>query len=175
MRGQGALEFIGTYGWALLMVLVAMAALAYFGVLNPSSMLPKKFIFDNPGVYVEDFGASGVSYVGFILLNNYGKTISASTWNITVTGNGCPVTHPIGQYRMGQNGNYVYAPFPLTIGSWPAEEKLYFKICCLSEVGESCGNFKSGAQEKIVVNVNGTFTGSTYTFRNSASTTITIA
>ncbi len=40
--GQAAMEFLMTYGWALLVVLIAIAALAYFGLLNPSKFLPDK-------------------------------------------------------------------------------------------------------------------------------------
>ena len=42
--GQAAMEFLMTYGWALLVVLVVIGALAYFGVLNPQSFLPKRCI-----------------------------------------------------------------------------------------------------------------------------------
>ena len=41
-RSQAALEFIMTYGWAILVVLVAIGALAYFGVLSPDKFLPAK-------------------------------------------------------------------------------------------------------------------------------------
>src|SRR3989344_6305239 len=41
-KGQAALEFIMTYGWAILVVLVAVGALAYFGVLSPDRFLPAK-------------------------------------------------------------------------------------------------------------------------------------
>ena len=40
-KGQAAMEFLMTYGWAILVVLAAIAALAYFGVLNPSRFLPE--------------------------------------------------------------------------------------------------------------------------------------
>ena len=46
-KSQAALEFIMTYGWAILVVLVAIAALAYFGVLNPSRFLPNKCTFQS--------------------------------------------------------------------------------------------------------------------------------
>jgi len=36
-RGQAALEFLTTYGWAFLIILVMIGGLAYFGVLDPSS------------------------------------------------------------------------------------------------------------------------------------------
>lgn len=41
-KAQAALEFLMTYGWAILVVLVVIGALAYFGVLNPSILLPEK-------------------------------------------------------------------------------------------------------------------------------------
>ncbi|MBI1979078.1 MAG: hypothetical protein HYS62_03415, partial [Candidatus Aenigmarchaeota archaeon] len=34
-KSQAAMEFLMTYGWAILVVLAAIAALAYFGVLSP--------------------------------------------------------------------------------------------------------------------------------------------
>ena len=41
-KSQAPLEFIMTYGWAILVVLVAISALAYFGVLSPDRFLPAK-------------------------------------------------------------------------------------------------------------------------------------
>jgi len=40
--GQAALEYLMTYGWAVLVVLVVIGALSYFGVLNPATLLPEK-------------------------------------------------------------------------------------------------------------------------------------
>src|SRR4030042_256568 len=43
-KSQAAMEFLMTYGWAILVVLVAISALAYFGVLDSKHMwryLPK--------------------------------------------------------------------------------------------------------------------------------------
>ncbi len=44
-RGQAAMEFLMTYGWAILVVLVVIGALAYFGVLTPETFLPEKCTF----------------------------------------------------------------------------------------------------------------------------------
>lgn len=41
-KAQAAMEFLMTYGWAILVVLAAIAALAYFGVLSPDRFLPEK-------------------------------------------------------------------------------------------------------------------------------------
>jgi len=76
-RGQVALEFIMTYGWALLVVLVAIGALAFFGVLNPSKYLPDKCIFTT-GVTCRDFAfrSDGAGFnVSFRLANGLGEGI----------------------------------------------------------------------------------------------------
>ncbi len=41
-KGQAALEFLTTYGWAFLIILVMIGALAYFGVLNPDRFVPER-------------------------------------------------------------------------------------------------------------------------------------
>lgn len=41
---QAALEFLMTYGWSILVVLVGIAALAYSGVLSPDKFLPEKCV-----------------------------------------------------------------------------------------------------------------------------------
>ncbi|HLP79061.1 MAG TPA: hypothetical protein VK158_00340 [Acidobacteriota bacterium] len=41
-RGQSALEFLFTYAWAFLIILIMIAALAFFGVLDPAKFVPDK-------------------------------------------------------------------------------------------------------------------------------------
>ena len=45
-----------TYGWAILVVLIAIGALAYFGVLRPERLLPEKCIVaTGSGLFCEDY------------------------------------------------------------------------------------------------------------------------
>jgi len=53
-KGQAAMEFLMTYGWAILVVLIAIGTLAFFGVLNPAKFLPQSCIL-GPGLACEDF------------------------------------------------------------------------------------------------------------------------
>ncbi len=39
LRGQAAMEYLMTYGWALLVIVLVLGALIYLGVLNPGSRL----------------------------------------------------------------------------------------------------------------------------------------
>ena len=81
------MEFLLTYGWAILVILIVMAALVYFGVLDPSSLLPGKCVF-NPTVQCRDYVASSATAyqapgieesprtVTFDLINNIGKDVN---------------------------------------------------------------------------------------------------
>lgn len=57
-KGQAAMEFLMTYGWAILVVLAAIAALAYFGVLSPDRFLPEKCTMPS-GIACLDFAQDG--------------------------------------------------------------------------------------------------------------------
>ena len=45
-RGQAAIEFMSTYGWAVIITTVALSAL-YFMVLQPNQLIPNKCTFIN--------------------------------------------------------------------------------------------------------------------------------
>ena len=75
MRGQVALEFLVTYGWALLVVLVMIGAISYFGVVNPSRLLPDKCV-TSPDFSCVDFVILGEDEeVRLLLKQGIGKTI----------------------------------------------------------------------------------------------------
>lgn len=44
-KSQAALEFLTTYGWAFLVILLMVGALAYFGILSPGRLLPNRCNF----------------------------------------------------------------------------------------------------------------------------------
>ena len=60
-KGQVALEFLTTYGWAFLVVLVMIGALSYFGVLNPENYISDSCNF---GTVLSCSGGYGMSYDG---------------------------------------------------------------------------------------------------------------
>ncbi len=68
-RGQAAMEFLMTYGWALLVVLIAIGALAFFGVLNPSRFLPQQCVL-GPGLACADFKVTSVDQKVQITVQN---------------------------------------------------------------------------------------------------------
>ena len=74
-KGQAAMEFLMTYGWAILVVLVAIGALAYFGVLNPSRFLPSSCTV-GPGIGCDDHRVSTTT-TQLILRNGLGDDLTS--------------------------------------------------------------------------------------------------
>jgi hypothetical protein len=72
-KSQAAMEFLMTYGWALLVVLIVIAALAYFGLLNPSRFLPDRVDL-SPGLEVRTASVDENSII-MIIQNNMGKPL----------------------------------------------------------------------------------------------------
>jgi len=105
-KAQAAMEFLMTYGWAIMVILVMIGALAYFGVFNAGDLLPEKCVFTT-GFTCRDFTAyhnGGDLQVLFLLENGLGTSVRiVSAPSITVSGVSATCT----------NGS----AFPITIGS----------------------------------------------------------
>ncbi|MCP4651414.1 MAG: hypothetical protein GY853_15215 [PVC group bacterium] len=89
-RAQAAMEFLMTYGWAILVVLVVIGALAYFGVLSPQNLLPEKCELQM-GLNCKDYiisqgGAASDGTITVNLENGMGQGILITA--MTATGKG---------------------------------------------------------------------------------------
>ncbi len=98
-RGQAALEFLTTYGWAFLVILIMIGALAYFGVLNPKGMLPGRCTF-SPEISCQEYTVFDNGTLKFRFLNNVGATADFNITNITYLGGNNPSTD------CGANGDF---------------------------------------------------------------------
>ncbi|MEM3373783.1 MAG: hypothetical protein QW757_05885 [Candidatus Woesearchaeota archaeon] len=81
-KGQAAMEFLMTYGWAILVVIAAIAALAYFGVLDPARLLPERCQFP-AGMDCIDKAAITTTGITFALKNNNGFPVTVSSATTT--------------------------------------------------------------------------------------------
>jgi len=76
LKSQAALEFLTTYGWAFLVILVMIGALAYFGILKPSRLLPDRCSV-GPEYECQDFQISNsANTIKIRLKNNIGEPIN---------------------------------------------------------------------------------------------------
>ncbi len=101
-RAQAALEFLVTYGWAILVVLVMIGALAYFGVIDAKRFIPQKCMvsqgFSCTDYYLSKWdGGVNQCEVSFILKNNMGRPIRILANSTNITCDNCEY-HPDIQY-----------------------------------------------------------------------------
>ena len=73
-KGQAAMEFMMTYGWAILAFLLIISVLAYLGFLNPNNLLPDSCGFPSDFTCV-DFAVTNPNIVSFTVRNNDAKDI----------------------------------------------------------------------------------------------------
>jgi len=87
-KAQAAMEFLMTYGWAILVVLAAIGALAYFGVLSPDRFMPEKCTLPS-GMACTDFTWDNTQGFRLQIQNSAGFDMSGLT--VSVNGTGCNV------------------------------------------------------------------------------------
>ena len=147
-RGQAALEFIMTYGWALLSLLAVIAVISYFAV-RQDDVLPGQCQFSYPFVCVEYKAArSGVISLG---LQNAGETVQ---WvNLTIHCNQDPsearsfqaVGLILGQQRM--NGSLVRLVCPVSGNRFRASAILQYQYADESSTHEATGELRLSVED----------------------------
>ena len=94
-KGQVAMEFLMTYGWILLVVVIVLSALAYVGVLDPYRFLPHS-CFLIPGLDCDDFNIDATTgQVQFFIRNGLGRDLDFTALNIDVDFDGLGDCTPI--------------------------------------------------------------------------------
>lgn len=89
-KAQAAMEFLMTYGWAILAVLVVSGALAYFGIMKPETSLPDRCELQQ-GFYCQDFrifDAAGAGEDGLNFTFQNGRGIGIMLGRVIVQGEG---------------------------------------------------------------------------------------
>jgi uncharacterized protein (UPF0333 family) len=77
-KGQAALEFLVTYGWAILGALIVVGALSYFGIFNTQKYVNDVCYFGDQ-MTCEDYIAYKNATIGIRLRNNFGVPIDINT------------------------------------------------------------------------------------------------
>ncbi len=89
-KAQAALEFLMTYGWAILVVLIAIGSLAFFGVLSPDRFLPDKCLLKT-GLTCADHKVTP-GQIDVYLRNGIGDDIVVDTVAVQGCGSISPAT-----------------------------------------------------------------------------------
>ncbi len=85
-KGQAAMEFLMTYGWAILAAIIAIGVLAYFGVFSPGKYVSGTAIVNAP-FYANAWSASAASGVRLELRNNGGESYNITSVTVKNCGN----------------------------------------------------------------------------------------
>ena len=75
-RGQGALEYLITYGWAILIIVIIGGALFALGVFNPSTWGTNKRATGFSSLQIDDWKLSQASNLTLIVGNKFGREIT---------------------------------------------------------------------------------------------------
>ncbi len=88
-KGQAAMEFLMTYGWAILAAIIAIGVLAYFGVFSPGRLVAGAATANAPfGINAHNILSTGTTdgTVQLEMIQNSGDTLENVVVAITGTG-----------------------------------------------------------------------------------------
>lgn len=110
-KGQAAMEFLMTYGWAILAAVIVIGVLAYFGVFSPATYVPTTCVLSAPlGC---DKNQVSASTTGVSLVMRNGGIDNLDVKNVTISGCGSYNT-PFTLVR--DTSQTVTVPCTLTLG-----------------------------------------------------------
>ena len=84
-KGQAAMEFLMTYGWAILAAIIAIGVLAYIGVFSPSNYISNMVTVNAPFGTTQELSI-GTASIQFVMRNGGGD--SATISSIAIAGCG---------------------------------------------------------------------------------------
>ncbi len=87
-KGQAAMEFLMTYGWAILAAIIAIAVLAYFGVFSPGKYMSNICTITAP-LSCDEYSLTTTG-ITLVIRNGLGESIDISSVNVTGCGNAGP-------------------------------------------------------------------------------------
>lgn len=92
-RAQAAIEFLTTYGWAIVIMLSVMSVMFYLGFFSPTTVAPKACVFPS-GFSCSGYRITGGGVLDLVLVQSTGHTLrldriacteedTPSEWNTT--------------------------------------------------------------------------------------------
>ena len=154
-KGQAAMEFLMTYGWAILAAIVAIGVLAYFGVFSPGKLAGSSAILNNP-FYASAWQVNSIENISLEVINNGGDSFFLSEIMINGTGS----NSAFGCYANASNGGALASLNPFNPG---VTKLILVKFCAPLSADITPGNNFAGDIKityfKVGSNLNQTTTG----------------
>jgi hypothetical protein len=157
-KGQAAIEFLVTYGWAILGAMIAIGALSYFGIFNTQKYVSDTCYFGDQ-ITCEDYIAFNNGSVSVNLRNNFGVNLDINTTIIksdygTVTCFNATSTPIVPAYASIAPGSTFSITCNLTGNTVPTNSKLKYKATIMfqrsgsSNVHNQTGDVSVTVQKK---------------------------
>ncbi len=135
-KSQAALEFLTTYAWAFLVIIIMVGALAYFGVLSPSKLLPDRCNFGSELNCNKDFMVVkklGIDTLTLRLKNDVGGPVTLT--NIDVTTDATLITpQPCAKVRVrgsaDSSDTTIKSTGARTDYTWKSGDTITVKVDC---------------------------------------------
>jgi hypothetical protein len=196
-KGQAAMEFLTTYGWAFLIIIVAISGLTYFGVFNFQNKLPDACSFSGNTFTCGSYGL-GVKSLGTYdkssglriqLKNNLDKAVNITKieWIEKSLVGKKPTCFVTGKATVFF---FATAPTSTTINNriLPSETAYDFKLMAINNIsttppsistttanGDQCGTLENVGQKKtFLVKIYYTFEGSAIETVSTGEITTTV-
>jgi uncharacterized protein (UPF0333 family) len=121
-KGQAAMEFLMTYGWAILIAIIAIAALIAFGVLSPGKSLQNTCGTSN--ALMPQLGCKEIKVVGAANDANANLTIyienglGAELQSIVMNVSGCTANRVVTSLADGANDYWTFTTCDCTNGRY---------------------------------------------------------
>lgn len=160
-KAQAALEFLTTYGWAFLVIIVMIGALAYFGVLDPGRFVADSCKLDGSiecnAIAVNSTDTTPNSAVAINIKNNLDKDIAVSRIEI-------------GESSSKIMRNCLISP-AVPISKYSSEDVM----CILDNaLADTSGDLKKGVKKKFDILIYYSVGTSTFEKLSSGAATTTL-
>jgi hypothetical protein len=106
-RGQAAMEYLMTYGWAILVIVIVLAALLYLGIFNIAGKTPDTCTFQI-GLQCNSYLLSAATdRVRLDMMNGYQKSIVVDSVACSTDGSAAQVAYPSSS-PVGAQRNFTF-------------------------------------------------------------------
>ena len=158
-KSQAALEFLTTYGWAFLVILIMIGTLAYFGILTPSKILPNRCTF-GAEFQCEDYQISAAANTFRLRLKNgVGEPLSISAISLSsegATSYACTLTTPASlpyTWTSSQTTDFVWGTCNSAVAGFIGGEKGKVLVTVTYNTISSGTNYARQVKGEVYANI----------------------
>ncbi len=160
MKGQSAVEYVMTYGWAILALILVTGFLLASGVLNPNYIITEECnLGSNLPCQAIVFNEDGTTKMLLRVYNGFPYEVKLNSMEVILKDTGESFGEFDSNVRLASGGEHTYESTitgpPLTAGEVKRFSAVVIYVSCAPEVSsEGCGTSEHTISGRIVAIVN---------------------